>query len=154
MFRRFALLFLLGAMIISTAARADINACGATIEGSVYQDTNQNGDRDPGEEGMSAIVRLYTDFWGPVGEMESGKLTAAQGKYLFPVVQTGKTYFVCVSLDSCSIQTYPTASNAHAVPNIGSHGPNSGTPDEGEYCWQVENPFANRRFGVHTFPCE
>jgi len=153
MVRRLALLFLAG-ILLSAAARAEINACSATMEGSVFQDANQNGDRDPGEEGMGAIVRLYTDFWGPVGEMEAGKLTAAQGKYIFPIVQTGKTYFVCVSLDSCSTQTFPTASSAHAVPNLGSHGPNSATPDEGAYCWEVQNPFNNRRFGVYTRPCE
>ena len=154
MVRRLVVLFLFGIIVISAAAWAEINACGATIEGSVYQDADQNGDRDPGEEGMGVIVRFYTDYWGPIGEMETGKLTAAPGKYVFPVVQTGKTYFVCVSLDSCSTQTYPTAANAHAVPNIGGHGPNSGTPDEGEYCWEVKDPFANRRFGVYTRPCE
>jgi hypothetical protein len=153
MFRRLGLFFLF--CLLATTAWADIDACRATIEGSVFQDVNQNGDRDPEDEGMGAIVRIYTDFWGgPIAEMETGRLTAAPGRYIFPIVQTGKTYFVCVSLDSCSIQTHPSAVGGHAVFNIGPHGPNSGTPDEGDYCWEVSDPFHNRRFGVHTFPCE
>lgn len=104
---------------------------------------------------MGAIVRIYSDTWGgPLAEMQTGGLTGGQGKYVFPIVQTGKTYHVCVSLDSCSFQTQPTAASAHAVPNVGPHGPESGTPDEGAYCWEVQDPFNSRRFGVYTNPCE
>jgi hypothetical protein len=155
MARNVIVFFLFSIMVGSTVARADISACAATIEGAVYQDANQNGDRDPGEVGMGAIVRIYSDTWGgPLAEVQTGALMAGQGKYVFPIVQTAKTYYVCVSLDSCSTQTQPAAPGPHVVQNVGPHGPESGTPDEGAYCWAVEDPFNNRRFGVYTRPCE
>lgn len=155
MFRSTASFFLLATIIISTSVQADIFAAVATIEGSVYRDANQNGIFDVGERGIASNVRMYSSSWGgPLIEMESGALTGVPGTYLFPVVKTGKAYFICIVLDSCSIQTQPTLSDTQGVPNMGPHGPSSGNPDEGEYCWEVLAPFANRRFGVYTSPCE
>jgi hypothetical protein len=142
-----------GLMVGSVAAQT----CVSTIEGSVFLDANQSGARDPGEVGLSGFaVRLYNSSWGYVGETLTGRVSAAQGRYVFPVVQTDQTYFVCISRPGGDwSETHPAAVGGSKVLNLGPHNPDtSGSPDEGRYCWEVMAGSPNRSFGMFQCQCE
>jgi hypothetical protein len=100
----------------------------------VWVDTDQNGQRDPGEPGIPGVpVYLYASGATPGTTLPIAQTTtSASGRYLFPDVTPG-TYFVAVdsTAPALSLTPYSTVGGNHDPDNTGDHAaPNGddGTP--------------------------
>jgi hypothetical protein len=78
-----------------------LNVCYAAmsyIQGTVYQDTNQNGTNDDNSPRVGWTVNLYSGVKAGTkggGTLIAHQLTGADGAYHFDIAATGTTYRVC-----------------------------------------------------------
>jgi len=75
----------------------------ATISGTVYTDTNANGDRDSGETGIGGRTLTIE----PDGGSQQSVQSQSNGSYSF-TVPTGQNYTVCAAQIADQAQTEPT----------------------------------------------
>src|SRR5205807_120621 len=79
-----------------------------SISGSVFNDANHNGVRDPGEGGMPGVT-VFLDA-NNNGHLDPGEVTAAtdsDGNYVFSAVPGGVPYSVREVLQSAYRRTAP-----------------------------------------------
>lgn len=87
------------------------------IRGTVFNDMNHNGKRDPGEPGLAGIT-VYLDLNnnGHFDANEPSQVTDANGNYTFTNLQPG-SYTVAEVVPAGSVQTFPQ-SNLVVSPNV------------------------------------
>lgn len=90
------------------------------LEGTVWNDANNNGIFDANETGLSGVtVFLDANGNGIFDATETSRVTGSTGRYAFPALGAG-TYTVGVVVPTGGTQTFPTGTGTHVVTLAGT----------------------------------
>ena len=98
-----------GSTFVHALSRLDFGEARTfTLGGTIFNDTNDDGVKDPGETGLSGRkVRLYSG-----GTVTESPLTGASGGYSFPGQAPGTTYKLCLEAATGYAQTLPRSTTS------------------------------------------